>query len=267
MRKLFLSILVGVLVGCGVPQVDYDKVLAENAVLKIEIDDLKNGEQRLIAIIEQAYEEDSFTKSKDAFNSLQKRHPHSKAIPKYAKLMIELDRKEKTLQAKREAEEKEKKRLANLNKTGVWQVTSYVDDFGESTSDRLIRNLRLIRGRFSNSATQDSKLDVRFLIDGKTEIDIILYEYAGNNPVKAYSPDEYQVLLQDKDGNRHKLRALNRSDRLSFGPKHSRIVFEALLKGGKVKFRIVEVDTPTTQYAFEIKNADYFDNAVRLMNE
>jgi len=277
MRYVMLLVLVA-LGACGASQEEYDKLLIENRTLEFELDELKNGEARLIALIEQSYEEKAYKDTKSAFDKLKKYHPESNEIDKYSALLVKVEAEEailkrkialeeKAKREKREAEAKDKERLANLNNTGMWQVTSYVDDFGEPTKDKLIRNLKLIRGVFSNSATEGSELDVRFLIDSKTEVDIILYEYAGNNPVKAYSPDEYRVLVQDKGGNRHTLKAFNYRDRLSFGPKHSTIVFSTLLKGGKIKFRIIEVDTPTTQYEFEISNSKYFDNAVRLMKE
>jgi hypothetical protein len=40
-----------------------------------------------------------------------------------------------------------------------------------------------------------------------------------------------------------------------------------LLKGGNIKFRIKEIDTPTTQYNFTISNADWYDNAYRKLRE
>lgn len=277
------------LTACGVPQADYDILLSENQTLKFELDEMKNGEKRLIAIIEQSYSKKMFKDTKEAYDKLKTHHPQSSAISKYSLLMIKINKEEKatkarldaekkvlakklaaeerSLKLKLDAEAKEKIRLANLNNTGMWQVTHYVDDFGDPTKQGYIRNLSLIRGQFSNSATEDSELDVRLLINSKTNVDLFLYEYASNNPVKAYSPDEYKILLQDKDGTRHTLKAFNRNDRLSFGPKHSAIVTNALLKAGRVKFRIIEVETPTTQYSFDIVNAQYFDNALRLLSE
>lgn len=79
--------------------------------------------------------------------------------------------------------------MANLNNTGIWNIAYYVDDFGEPTKKGYIRNPSYIRGTFSNTATQNSDLNVRFLIDSATDVSIMLYEYAGNNPVKAYSSD------------------------------------------------------------------------------
>ena len=95
----------------------------------------------------------------------------------------------------------------------------------------------------------------------------MLYEYAGNNPVKAYSSVGYQVLILDKDGNRYKLRASNWSDRLSFNKTTSRKVHNIFMKGGTIKFKIYESDTPTTEYDFTIYNAVWYENAYRKLLE
>ena len=165
------------------------------------------------------------------------------------------------------AEEEERIRLANLNNTGMWLVGHYVDDFGEPTKTKYITNTNYIRGTFSNTATQDSRLNIKFLITNSTDVDIQLYEYAGNNPVKAYTSDEYTVLLQDKDRNRYRLKAINYSDRLSFNKEASWRVHHSLEKGGRVSFKIIEDETPTTIYEFTIQNADFYDNAYRKLRE
>ena len=143
----------------------------------------------------------------------------------------------------------------------------YVDEFGEPTKDGYISNSSYIQGLFSNTATQDSDLNVKFLISDKNDISIQLYEYAGNNPVKAYSATSYLVLIQDSNGERLKLRATNYGDRLAFNKSESIKVHKALMNGGEIQFRITEVETPTTQYGFSIANANYYDNAYRKLKE
>lgn len=109
----------------------------------------------------------------------------------------------------------------------------YVDEFNEPTTKGYITNKEWIKGSFSNSATQDSKLNVRFLISESSKIAIKLFEYAGNNPVKASSRGtKYRVLIQDNEGNRNSLKAVNYSDRLVFDEDNSLIIHNALLKGG-----------------------------------
>ena len=76
--------------------------------------------------------------------------------------------------AVKEAEEKEQIRLANLNNTGVWSVNYYVDEFGERTKQGYITNSLSIKGAFSNTATQDSRLNVDFLIFFRTAITLFV---------------------------------------------------------------------------------------------
>lgn len=64
---------------------------------------------------------------------------------------------------------------------GMWNVGNYVDDFGEPTKHGYV--YAEVYGTFSNSATTDSKLRVRFLID-ENSMRIQLYEYSGNHPIK-----------------------------------------------------------------------------------
>lgn len=145
--------------------------------------------------------------------------------------------------------------------TSMWKVRHYVNDFGDATKKGYIANEMPIVGTFSNSATQDSPLLVRLMFDKDLSINIHLYEYAGNNPVKAYGSDAYSVKVKDKDGKAYRLHGTNyASDRLTLDKSSAKQLHVALLKGGKVQFVINEDDTPTTNYAFALDNADgYLD--------
>ncbi|WP_314791700.1 hypothetical protein [Tannerella forsythia] len=84
---------------------------------------------------------------------------------------------------------------------GIWETAHYVDEFDEETEYQYVRNADKIIGEFSNSATDGSALAVRILIDNPLDISIILYEYAGRNPVKR-GRGTYNISIQDKDGKR-----------------------------------------------------------------
>lgn len=266
------SVLCGIVMlafvfSCGVPQADYDKLKAENEQLMTELDECQNGEEKLIAAVEKFYSEKDFAQARYNIEKLYEKHPESPKNNEFKKLLITIDKEELAEKKRKEAEEKERIRLENLNNTGIWSVHYYVDEFGNATKQGYIRNTNLIQGAFSNTATQDSKLNVKFLISNSSDISIQLYEYAGNNPVKAYSPDKYTVQVQDKDGNRLNLYAVNYSDRLSFDKANSRQIHNTLLKGGTIMFSIFETETPTTQYKFTIQNADWYDNAYQKLKE
>lgn len=275
MNKILYAIAIStILSSCGVPQADYDKLnnekkalITENERLLDELDECENGAEKIIAAVEKAYTEKAYSTARLNIKNLYERHPESPKNNKFKVLLKKIEKEELAEQKKKEAAEKERIRLANINNTGMWVVRYYVDDFGEPTKQGYIKNTNLIHGTFSNSATQDSELNVKFLISNSSDISIQLYEYAGNNPVKAYSSESYTVLVQDKDGNRMKLRAVNYSERLSFDKTTSRKVHNALMKGGSIKFRITENDTPTTQYQFTIQKADWYENANTKLKE
>lgn len=261
-----------ILSSCGLPQEDFDKLqnekkelLKENERLLTELEECKYGAEKIIAEVEKAYSEKKYTIARQNINMLYENHPESPKNSEFKILLIKIEKEELVEKKRIQAEEKEQIRLANINNTGIWTVGHYVDDFGEPTKEGYIRNTSLISGLFSNTATQNSDLNVKFLISNSSDISIMLYEYASNNPVKAYSSDSYRVLIQDKDGKRYKLTATNYSDRLSFNKSTSRKVHEILMEGGMIKFKIIESDTPTTEYDFTISNADWYNNAYRKL--
>jgi len=266
---IFLMTIVS---SCGVPQEDFDKLqnekkelLKENERLLTELDECKNGAEKIVAEVEKAYSEKKYAIARQKINLLSEKHPESPKNQEFKSLLKKIEKEELIEKKKKEAEEKERIRLANINNTGMWSVRHYVDEFGEPTKQGYITNSSSIKGTFSNTATQDSRLNVDFLISNSSKISIQLYEYAGNNPVKAYSSESYRVLIQDKDGKRLKLRATNYSDRLSFDKTTSRKVHNIFMKGGTIKFKIVEIDTPTTEYEFTISKADWYENAYRKL--
>jgi hypothetical protein len=197
---------------------------------------------------------------------LYDKHPESPKNSEFKDLLQEIEKEELAEKKKREVEEKERMRLANINNTGMWAVRYYVDDFGEPTTKNYVTNTDLILGIFSNTATQNSALAVRLMISSSSDISIQLFEYAHNNPVKASSPDSYRALVKDKDGNRYDLTAINYLDRLHFDKIASRKLHNILMNGGTIKVNIVEIDTPTTQYDFTIQKADWYDNAYAKLN-
>jgi hypothetical protein len=266
------SIICGIVVmifasGCGVPQSDYDKLKEEHERLKTELDELKFGAERIVAAVEKAYDEKKYSLARENIGLLHSKHPESPKNEEFKNLLKTIEKKELEEKKRRKAEEKERVRLANINNTGMWRVLYYVDEFGEPTEQGYITNTKTIVGTFSNTATQDSPLNVEFLITNSSRISIQLYEYAGNNPVKSYSHDSYTVLVQDKDMNRMTLIAENTSERLFFSAYASRQIHNALMKGGTLKFRITDDDTPTAQYQFDIQKADWYENAYRKLEK
>lgn len=158
--------------------------------------------------------------------------------------------------------------LAEIDNPEIWQFGYYVNNFGNPTKTRYITNRELIKGTFKNTATQDSELNIRFLIDDSNNISIILYEYAGNNPVKSSSSNSYLVdVRSSKYEYESDLKAINRSDRLRFNEIDSRKLHNILVKGGKIQFWIRDADCPTTQYNFTIQNAEGYEDIYKVLNQ
>jgi hypothetical protein len=259
---------------CGIPQADYDKVIAENKDLKTniekvtsELDECQNGAEKTIAKVLKAYSEKDYVTAKENISKLSEKHPESPKNAEFKGLLESIKKEEIALNKIKEAEEKERIKLANINNTGIWKVSYYVDEFGEPTKEGYITNKLLIEGKFSNTATQNSDLNVRFLISNSSDISIKLFEYARANPVKTSSSESYRVLMQDKDGERYKLWGANYSDRISFDKSESLKIHKALMKGGKIKFKMYESRNSSTEYDFEIDNSEWYNNAYTKLTE
>ncbi len=263
------------LMSCSISKQDFDKLQQENESLKqqintlnMQIDELKNGESRLVGLIDNAYKSEDYQSAKIYIENLKKTHPESTKIDYYNKLLVTISQKEKEIQLKKEAAEKERIRLENLNNTGMWEIRHYVDRFGEPTKEGYITNKSLIEGKFSNSATSNSDLNVKFLITNSSDINIKLYEYAGDNEIKGtYDyPREYFVYVKDQDGKEYSLNAKNSSDRLFFNEADSRVINKILLNSKTAKFYIKEYKSSSV-YNFSISNTEWYENAYRKLTE
>jgi len=78
----------------------------------------------------------------------------------------------------------------------MWEVRSYVDDFGDPTSDKYV--FAIVEGSFSNSATTNSDLIVKVLID-ESMIRFDLYEYARNHPTKGEGDMKFKARSKDSE--------------------------------------------------------------------
>jgi outer membrane murein-binding lipoprotein Lpp len=265
MRQIAIALTL-LLVGCGISQSEYDKIKAENQSLKTELDELQNGEKRLVATIDKAYLDKNYARARASIVTLKSRHPESNRNADYAALLVEIDKAEAVERTAREIADRERTRLANLSNTGMWQNSLYVDNFGEPTRDAYIRNARPILGTFSNTATQDAPLRVRFLINDSSHISIMLYEYAGDVPITVNDLTGYTVRVRDQDGKNYEMYATSVSDRLGLEQEDARKLHAIFINGGRVRFWIQPTHTLSTQYRFDIDNADWYSNAYEKLS-
>ena len=257
-----------------VSQNEHDEVLKKLEFVKSELEKCQYGDEKMQAQALRLLSMGQLDSAYSVANNLLNTHPSSQYVDEMHTLIAKItaDKKENAKRLERERLAKEKARkdaelIAKRNFTGMWEVSNYVDQFGQNTSQVYVSTKKRLTGRFSNSATENSPLGIGFIIDGPNNIAIKLYEYDGNNYVKAYSYTSYTVLIQDKDGNKYEVDAGNNSDRIGFGTIDSQTVHRILMKGGEVKFHMNEDRTPITKYNFVIDNADYYENAIRILNE
>lgn len=156
---------------------------------------------------------------------------------------------------------------ANSADLGIWELTYYVDKFQMPTDEAYIRNTYLLNGTFSNTATNNSKLRIRFLID-EGSVAFMLYEYGDNQVKNGYSSDneDYNIYVLDSTGVQHKFWGYIRpnGDRIfiddeTYNLRETSADFLNILKqGGQIRFYVEESDRTSTQYNFTIDNATGF---------
>ncbi len=265
--KKSIIILCSLLVGCGISEQKYDAAISKcdslNLVienLREEIDDLKNGEDRLVNLAKNAYSSKQYILANQYIESLKSKHPESAQLSYLSKLQGEIQPKIQEELAAIEKHRRDSVRLANIDNLGVWEIGYYVDDFGEKTKKAYVSTELL--GTFSNSATTNSNLRVRFLIDNQS-IRIQLYEYARNHPIKG----EGTVIFKARDTNNkeYTIRAWNSDSgdtSVNDGTGNIGALRQLLLEGGALKFIATAGSYSTSEYKFTLENADFLENAL-----
>ena len=166
-----------------------------------------------------------------------------------------------------------------------WKVSYLVDEFGDSTTDKYVTTEKYLWGKFSNSATDNSKLKVQFVITKTGEsfnIGIDLYEY-GSLKVKALSydhPTSYSIRIKHNDTPNNKFWcAENEGDRMYVEDcpyyyknneeikkiaQDEKTFLNYLAKDGKLKISITEISGNPSKYKFEL-NTEELDLVTALL--
>lgn len=92
-------------------------------------------------------------------------------------------------------------RCGEIIEKEVWGIAYYVDEFNNPTNQAYMRNTEVFVGVFSNSATTNSIVYARVLIDSE-DIAIRLWEY-GSNAVKGYTTTTYNIIILDDNEGKH----------------------------------------------------------------
>lgn len=89
--------------------------------------------------------------------------------------------------------------VTNVGGISSWEISYYVDEFGDKTENVFVNNKAYIEGKFSNSATNNSDCYALFLVN-KNNVEIILYEYDSLYPVTKISSDKAYIKIKTEDG-------------------------------------------------------------------
>jgi hypothetical protein len=171
--------------------------------------------------------------------------------------------KERTARLEQENAEKNKQQ-EEIAKFGIWQIGNFVDEFGESTKEKYIYNKTKVTGSFSNSATKNSPLNIKFMYSEEMGLGMELYEYAGTTPAHILSFQPISINVQDKNGTRNSLKGVisKNGTRIFIEKNQQQAVKNILISGGIIKFRIsIGEQGMVSTYAFDIDNADGFEYA------
>lgn len=138
----------------------------------------------------------------------------------------------------------------------TWNLHNYVDEFRNPTDEEYISTV--VYGTFSNSATTDSDLKVRVLVD-KDSIAFRLYEYSRIEVKCSYGRDNYTITMMDSDNQKYNITGTMYSggDRVCVDKEYKSLVLGALRKRGTVRFYIVSAEYSTTEYLFSVNTSNF----------
>ncbi len=152
------------------------------------------------------------------------------------------------------------------NQLGDWEISNYVDDFGDKTKEKYVRQSAF--GSFSNSATTNSDLVVGILID-KKNIRFQLKEY-GRHPVNSGSIN-FKMKRNDSIIGKFTMSAYDYGyiqfpDWDSNKNNEIKKLKKTLLQGGEIKFHGEINSYSRSTYNF-ILNCDYLKNALKELDK
>lgn len=131
---LIVILLTTIFNSCGIPQSEVDKLSAEIETLKKEIDECKNGADKLFGKANLYFEQKDFNQSKSELSTLIQKYPTSVEAEKGKKLLTKINIEIKKLAEQKKKEEikrekEEEKRLTNATKN----MRKKYDDIKEIT--------------------------------------------------------------------------------------------------------------------------------------
>ena len=154
--------------------------------------------------------------------------------------------------------------IENYAKNGLWELHYFVDEFKEKTKNGYLS--QKCQGQFSNSATEDSKLNVQ-VIYSKNSLQFFFYEY-GNSLLKSFKGargEQYQVKIKevDKEGIIYNEWAYFITDRMYIDDS---VVVQSFQEGKKLKFLVRNPSKySSSTYLFNV-DASNLDKAMQAFD-
>jgi hypothetical protein len=175
----FLVILTSILLGgCGIPQEEHQKVLAENqrlrdeiARLNKEIDEYQHGEERTLALIDQAIKNNDVVLARENINLLIEYHPEATGKNEYTSLLRLVEQEEQKIRDAEEAAQLERIRQARLANIGKYPETPITINGRGDFPDNIIKNIILDSDRYLDKYIMiENYIYERFGIDNSSWI-------------------------------------------------------------------------------------------------
>jgi len=152
---------------------------------------------------------------------------------------------------------------------GNWDISNFVDEFGETTSSRYITTRKLIHGTFSDRNQTNANAALEFIISSSTNIAFSLYE--NDSTIEVYgskqSPINYEITIKDGYGKNYTMRGSNTSDRITLTKMYSQTFNDILMKGGFIQIilKTTRNGSPVS-YRFNIQDPTFYNNAIRMLS-
>ena len=151
---------------------------------------------------------------------------------------------------------------------GIWTIKYYIDEFGDPTEDGYVTTKNRIQGKFSNTATTNSELDVCLYLD--ENVGIRLFEYGSNIVKGAYSNGTaYDIIVLSPSKEKTKMTGTLHygGDRIFLDSQYVTDFYKILIEGGEVKVSMVNHDHPASKYLFTIDDSSCIENALKYLYE
>jgi len=167
------------------------------------------------------------------------KYPDTKLRPGYIKNEREL------LQAETDL-------LKEKMESKIWYIKNYVDSKGNPTNDEYLSN-EYVSGTLKNKKGTESPSKIRFLIDSRTKMAMMIYEQ--DEKVKGRK-DEYSMEITNSIGAVYKLSGVNYEDRISLDDENS-LIMNNLLKGDDIILIKIKCNSTSAEYSYEFDTAGY----------